>query len=1827
MKKAKLLSYILFILFLFSFCRKVNAAYCNDSAILHDGQECDFGVQSVDIGGNLTFLTNRYLTDVTCNSTDHFNITYVSESNRLDATVKSGAVIREGDATTLRDAVSCVGTFRNVETGDHGTITIKGGLKVNVPTNAFKFEHAFRESHPTLILSRSLAGSSKIVTIKSLTTSDSLDGIEFTDCSNSSYVAGKECRVTVTNFDPVRTIRGTMSYYHPDDPDVVIEGQFTFEIAGDIIKVRVNGNCDASSWTNLSGNDYYKSKESVTSLPTCEANPASEPYKEFKGYLSSDSDFPHGDDNCTGAVMNPTGSQIKAFNYACYKTSKYIILQPNGGTISDTSSYQYLFSQYYYIGSSLTLPTITPPSDQQEFLYWSNTNDSDSHNPGESVSVPSDQEYLSLKAIFKDKGGAAGSTQFSLSLKLHETVEIKDYYGLDISSVNKFISSDTSKVSTSSSGGYYYVFGAGATSTPVNVTLEYKDSSNKVYTVILKVIVSESETYGYEDPVEEEIPEEELPYDPIQPTVTGTTIGGVVAGTASGCDQGYIVKDTKEVVTIFYYKGDDNKLLKYKAENKCDGQTYDAICLDPGSRGAPKAGKLYYLAEKMGYAQIDPSKGGWDAGVEYLAGVIYDSPSKYYEVNFATRVLTYKYNLGQHGGKFSSHCQAYQTFANSTSEDGTYPSSPSGWNITGTGASIIAGSQSMYKEALNAAKSNSGGGGDESGDGDGELKVEDVTHSSEWDGHTFVYTQSGRITSTGNIKVEGLEQACGSPYSCEVVSTQQSGNDLIYTIKLRVTITSTTIAPNADYNLTKFKIKISGNSGSSGSAFLLYKATETSTYQRFIVFHPSGGGAYLYVKLEDGDCKFFTDALNDGCSTDAECAKVNEDWWFFLNCCKDVTNKDSFAYEYFCEGEDCFSENYLNECEYPDNNSTGFDIYSVREAENKAGVKKYKCIVAVSKKCSRTNNDCDDKQKREATEKKRDLVGNPYAIEDFESNRYCRVSCKEDWFIGSPSFGNFTGDHAVQAGSYFMIDKPLYIGTTRTCVTTKINYKQYAQDVEAKAHEVVNNWNKYNYYRYKYQQLLDGKDKGYTCEGTKVRIHNYTGYHREDGDCIEWDKKNNCTKHADDWHNYYDTMSDCYNWTFTIKPISGGCVAYNHDGTIKDAYDDEGECRSGHNPAGDSHYTESKTNTTGDHRNPGSCTTTTSKDDMTTCTELYNLFEKEISGYVETYRNEVERLIGEIDAMADQFAKCQNFILYVDKGPFRAQDSSGNYSTEMNIVNAYSSGLGYTTVDSVVSHNVKSIGIKSAYSPVIQYSYDEREYMKILVDNEENYMTAYLNENNKYISEYMKSNNTHTAISNYKDDLDRQLYLARNYYAMDKYDPEDPDSVDESIYNPDPTKEGARTLAEADESVQIFGNADAEDSLGIKKFSLCKTESGNGKIVGGTHKCALGMFNYYKAYYIKQTLSNSSFFKNYGDWYINNLTDVKVHDDTLESSTRISDPDNWSLLGGHNVFPISMDTKKNLYKYEYKFFNIGMYKDGSLGRIMGGEVSAPDGYTVVNAREDQTLIDKNYHDCVYEVYESICRCCGDDIETYATFYETNPDYVEGYNTVEYVNSTGATPGVSYNTEINEAQIGAYTNTVSLSNVASATQRVLGANWKAQTPFYLAGTVHAGSDGTNQGAYLLKGIEEKGDELYNEKPEYSYTLNPSILANMRNYNKSNSYVPDLAGGKFTAAEGEGNGTGFKHYGSGEVGWIVSNADADNKLRFFHYKSKYLRETLKDYETPGNGTSFSHRTKVCYVTGTESELELKVKNLVTNGPGTECLWVDYVTPSEKIRLAFK
>ena len=488
-------------------------------------------------------------------------------------------------------------------------------------------------------------------------------------------------------------------------------------------------------------------------------------------------------------------------------------------------------------------------------------------------------------------------------------------------------------------------------------------------------------------------------------------------------------------------------------------------------------------------------------------------------------------------------------------------------------------------------------------------------------------------------------------------------------------------------------------------------------------------------------------------------------------------------------------------------------------------------------------------------------------------------------------------------------------------------------------------------------------------------------------------------------------------------------------------------------------------------------------------------------------------------------------------------------------------------------------------------------------------------------------------------------------------------------------KRTAYAFATLDDRMKYTGsgtvsNADGNSLASYKqtRISTVCTSGGSGTAVVGANKESSGhLVNWsigascYKLEvtalfghdYVKRTISNSSTFASQYKWYVNKTNDTKIYAKSLSSYPKsgiVTAASHWSLLGSSNqglgtkvkadgylskyegggdtVFPIKVTTPRNMYKYTYSLSNIGMYNNSltKVGRLMGGT---------------NPVVGNNKRTCFYEVLENICLCCADVIDT-----EVVSDVSE-YSTEEALKEAGSDyrPSKSVTTSDSNAmtgQLGFYNNTVGLSDFTSGSNRDVGANWRGETKYLSEGIVEI----TNKGAVLKNYIESKGEDVYNDTPEYSYTLNPAAMSAIRSYNETNGY--------------QVKSSTLTTYGpllltSSDIGdWKVTNSNFEKKVTFNHYGSRFLEVNLKNYK---NGTVLSDKktSNLCYiyvpnvneatVKETESTLKSKVNIDIKSLKGAQyynsdgnkisdlssCRWIDYVSETSRAgtysRLAFK
>lgn len=584
----------------------------------------------------------------------------------------------------------------------------------------------------------------------------------------------------------------------------------------------------------------------------------------------------------------------------------------------------------------------------------------------------------------------------------------------------------------------------------------------------------------------------------------------------------------------------------------------------------------------------------------------------------------------------------------------------------------------------------------------------------------------------------------------------------------------------------------------------------------------------------------------------------------------------------------------------------------------------------------------------------------------------------------------------------------------------------------------------------------------------------------------------------------------------------------------------------------------------------------------------------------------------QIYSHAEDLFDCQNFELHN-----RTDDSDD--SKENNPA----------STDSIMNMTRKYVNINTDFDPIATYTYDEDFFMSRV--GAENILVQYTEKNDElynkaigktYGASTNKAVNATITIPSETDPkgkkVDTKLY--RNYKET-------------SYYNPinlwkNAKQVGDSSKADATERLNTYHDKRyyvTTPDKASKKITLCTVgpRAGSGQVHVAFNTSSLEWtegscyqvnVDYKKVHYVKTSLSNSSYYKNKGYWYVRG-GDSKIHGDTISGAIKkfnglnlgttyknnTDEHKKWSMLGSFNVFPISMATPRNLYQYSYTFGNVGSYYDGTLGRIMG---------------KDNSIIQNNKRTCFYEVFEEVCLCCGYLIEP-GDLVEQVAGGSGSYKEYRYVLSDTSKTG-----EGTHGTITFYSNSISLGDVdLGRNSDTLASNWSDASPFMYNGDVMS----TDKGKKLIDNIEYTGENIYSRKPEYAYYLTPDTLKVIRSYNESVGYDMNLerlyvADVKKIECDG------------------YSCKDGSTKdINFQHYGSNFLKNPPKGINLNSSGVINSSYTNTCYVKDSEYSGSYDMAAKMENG---KCRWVDYIetnqtyyNPTSKtssntwFRLAFK
>ncbi len=1286
----------------------------------------------------------------------------------------------------------------------------------------------------------------------------------------------------------------------------------------------------------------------------------------------------------------------------------------------------------------------------------------------------------------------------------------------------------------------------------------------------------------------------------------------------------------------------------YSVEDECgDPNNYVALCLDPGREG-PDGGSARY--ERVN--DIDPES-RFGKFITFLAsrGIDgFDDKDSVKRIGAHVAVRIVAIQTGFSASNNLSYPGLYQPYQDTVDAIASEPKPIS---------------SARYSEIIQAKMGIDSVYADEAGEllalfeqattGKGFERTIDsaVSEALGSSGYKITYkgtitaaTDATNVTLTAPSSVGNLDFAV---VGWNELKTAEDGR-IVYSYEVTITANDAmSVVPplkEEDKIAYSFKIDYDGVNAAS-NIFIAQPVDNPASLQRMLVFDPDTELLYIYFNVAPNNCEL-PGLKWETCESESNCPDLNVDLFKASGCCRYVTSNDYVA-NVVCAGN-CTTSTMANVCDYS-TTSKQAELYNINEGSkfNSADPSNPDpaigtCVANVS---SNILNETD-----KTIFDKYDDNGNSINVKSYNSNTFCRVTCKEDWQISMDAFGNYIGEHAKAAGSYFQIENDIFIGGSRTCYTNFIDYDKYMKMLLAESDPINSLYNEYSKESHSYSDILDHQT---TTHNNIKNIGSDVVYDRKR--VCEWEEKPEDA--PDDWEPdlicedsaVADESTRLYEFELhVIGEFSGGDAGTGSYRSYADNPSVQSCGNSNNTLGGQSTSTYSTKQTTNPAAQilcePDVCTLpscdgpceVTCRDNPVTCSggmEIDNtdasgkgdafdyidpiirdLIEADLNGLRSAMAGHLNQIMKYIDEMYD----CQHFQLY------NTTDGNTDYadSTAFN-------GQYFDTERDYIQ-------VSTAFDPDVTYEYAEDSYMSILLANKENYLIPYLEKNDSvYGAEDKYKNSTGTSVTTSIAGISEEVTLDRNYQELSFYDrgcggtPWSESSTEAKEYH----ESGGNTLkTEGDTDIGVREGSSGAGAYTIKPLVACAVtgEGGGSVTVSGTsfkgvpYSSTLVMSNptpewkggscftidaiYLKANYIKASISNSSFYRNQGYWY-ENVQDVKAHGDSLESALKnenkshnagyvINDELNserWSPIGIMNVFPISMTTPKNLYTYTYTFNDIGSLTGGDLGRIMGDE---------------NAIIANNNRTCFYEVFEELCLCCGDAINTYV--YNDNDEN----KLIDAVMSQSGYRGSDADA-INTSAGGTLafaSSSVNLSDIdLESSGRPVATNWSDAAPFIYGGEYDLT---TGKGAALKGVIEDKGESIYASQSaaggaEYAYYLTPSTLTKIREYNQNHGYEINynnlIVYGRYPIAVKPGC-TDAKQASCWE---FSDNLELNEIINFQHYGSKFLEEEVNDYASDSTLSKRTGNDNVCLIMeGSDvsaSNIDLMMKN-------QNCRWIDYI-----------
>ncbi len=817
--------------------------------------------------------------------------------------------------------------------------------------------------------------------------------------------------------------------------------------------------------------NYYQGTTGAV-LPDCTPeNPILE--VEFKGWVSglanNNNYIVQATGGCDGAIPAGTPASSTDVYYACYEMEPTVQLAIGEGNIDNISDWKYSTGRgYYYVGSGnqAILPGVKFVGYEEGKTLKGWMNNGEIRQPG----TPVDLDGKIWTALIE-------TTHYYEPNRYNKRVYVDDSTDLVVEGITGCeLVSGSSYLSVNYNSGSCLVTGISATPDGVTADVKVKTGSgDQIFKFNVVSLSGEAQNGG-----------EEFIID------TSANVNYNVENTSYEKDG--LIFDIPN--TFLIKKGDGYKVneqigssFNYWAiwpENGVDVQ-HLTFCLDPGIKG-PGAGTMY-KKDELQYT------GDFDKLISYLGEEVIKNDPNFKDTtninriasSIAVRLVAFQNNIdngtnGVAGGELRRHYNSYRSAANALSQIKSNYTSDGIKNILSTNMGIGAGAiADKVTEILMHYSSHEAKGMGTDFSREITSKTTNRTGNNSYTIHyTGTITMPDGATTVPTIDTTECNANSGTT-GVRCLSASISGNN--FDVLLSIDDASKVKIPKSAEEKKKMSVKVTVGGGATvKNIYLASPAKSGEVKQRMIIFDFTGSGASAYMYLDvfpDRErCKDIAALNPDSCLTPTSCS-INRELFNETGCCEEITDTVKYAYilQAACSSG-CTTTTFESVCSYSPGNEDKSQLYEIKEGTVYNGSSYLNnignCIVNVS-----------DNYGSGASFERSDDKGNSINVDAYNGNRYCTVTCKEDWKISMDSFGNYVGKRSVAAGTWFRVDNDIFIGGERTCYTNFLNYDKYMNDLVTQSKLIVKEYNNYSNNSHAYTDLSDRTSADVTSSKTE----------------------------------------------------------------------------------------------------------------------------------------------------------------------------------------------------------------------------------------------------------------------------------------------------------------------------------------------------------------------------------------------------------------------------------------------------------------------------------------------------------------------------------------------------------------------------------------------------------------------------------------------------------------------------------------------------------------------------------------------------------------------